>query len=64
MFRDYEVRTESNVNLDDITNTEVPFSKIKDTEAIHAKHKLNIPIFPIELGELVASKTAFSKLWG
>lgn len=63
-FRDYEVRTENNINLDDITHVEVPSSKVKEAEMLVKKYGLDIPVYSIELGELVASQMPFSTLMG
>ena len=63
-FRDYEVRTENGIGLDNLTHIEVPAFRLKETEAMIKDHKLNIPVYPIELGELVASQTPFSELLG
>lgn len=64
VFRDYEVRTENTISIGNLTHIEVPLSKVKETEVLIANHQLNTPVYPIELGELMASQTPFSELLG
>jgi hypothetical protein len=51
-----EVRFTHLVSMDDFTHLEVPKEKVSETEALLAQAKLTTPVFPIELGEYVASK--------
>ncbi len=64
LFSEYEVRTEKNISLDSLTHIEVPLSKVEETKLLITDRGLKVPIYPIELGELVASQTPFSKLMG
>ena len=64
VFRDYEVRTEKDIDVHCITHLEVPLSDIKQTEELLAKYSVKLPVLPIELGERIASQMPFSKLLG
>lgn len=64
VYQDYEVRVSRNIKLDEITHLEVPLSKVGEVREILAAHKVEVPVEPIELGELVASRRSFSSLLG
>lgn len=57
-----EVRFTHLVSVRDFTHLEVPEEKVPETEMLVAQAKLAIPVFPIELGEYVASKQSIAKL--
>jgi peptidyl-tRNA hydrolase len=57
-----EVRFTHLVSMSDFTHLEVPEEKVSETEMILTQAKLPIPVFPIELGEYVASKQSIAEL--
>jgi len=57
-----EVRFTRLVSVKDFTHLEVPEEKVPEIEALLVQAKLTIPVFPIELGEYVASKQSIAKL--
>lgn len=57
-----EVRFTHLVSMDDFTHLEVPEEKVSEIKALLARAKLSISVFPIELGEYVASKQSIAKL--
>lgn len=64
IFQEYEVRSADIVTFEDITHIEVPEERIEATRKILAKHKINIPVFSIELGEYFSSRRPFHTLLG
>lgn len=59
---DVEVRVTHVVPLADITHLEVPEEKVPETEKILAQANVTLPVFPIELGEYVASRQSIAEL--
>lgn len=57
-----EVRLNRAVDLHDFTHIEVPEAKVTETEAIIGRSGHSIRVFPIELGEYVASKQSIDSL--
>lgn len=64
VFAECETRTPDLLPFRYMTHIEVPEEKIDVTKRLLASHNCNIPVFPIELGEFVASKKTFSDLLG
>jgi hypothetical protein len=63
-IREVEVRLIDPVHLSDLSHIEVPEDKVKEVEEFLKQEGFTVPIFPIELGEYVASKQPFKKLLG
>lgn len=59
-----EVRLTHLVKLSDITHLEIPENNLADTESILKLSGLSTPVFPIELGEYIASKQSVAELLG
>jgi hypothetical protein len=57
-----EVRLIHTVDLHDFTHIEVPEAKVIETEAIISRSGHSIQVFPIELGEYIASKQSIDSL--
>ena len=59
-----ETRLTNPVQISDLSHIEVPEDKIDEVKARLATHGFSTPVFPIELGEYVASKQQFKTLLG
>ncbi len=62
IFAQYEVRSGALINIDDFTHLEVPAEKLKDIQSLLSSQKIQLPVFPIELGEQVAATKTISEL--
>jgi hypothetical protein len=63
-FDSYEVRSGRDVPLQYLTHIEVPSRYINETRALLRRHRLDVPVEPLELGEVIASRQPFSRLLG
>lgn len=59
-----EVRLSDPISVADLSHIEVPEEKIAEVRFLLAGRGLDIPVFPIELGEYAASKQPFPQLIG
>lgn len=59
-----ETRLLQPVQISDLSHIEVPEDKVSEVKALVIKHGFSTPVFPIELGEYVASKQPFKTLLG
>jgi hypothetical protein len=64
VFNQCEVRTLEPILLENMSHLEVPAHKVTVTRKILADHGYNLLVFPIELGETVASRQTFGSLLG
>lgn len=58
----WELRIIEPVEIPKVTHLEVPADKIKETKALLQSHGCSIPVFPIEIGEYVASQQDIGSL--
>lgn len=63
-FSKHEIRTSSEIKLRQLSHIEVPKIHVSAVKALLSKHQQAIPVSSIEVGELKASRTAFSALLG
>jgi hypothetical protein len=52
----YEVRTAQSVPLNTVTHMETPAEKIEETKRLLDKGNYDLPVFPIELGEMLEKR--------
>lgn len=60
----FENRVTEKITWAQIIYLEVPEDRIVESRQLLVSHGIQVPIFPIELGELVASQQRFSRLLG
>ena len=63
-IREVEIRLIDPVHLSDLSHIEVPEDRVRDVETFLKQNGTSVPVFPIELGEYVASKQPFKTLLG
>lgn len=63
-IREVEVRLIDPVHLSDLSHIEVPEGKVQEVEALLKQNGSSVPVFPIEIGEYIASKQSFASLLG
>lgn len=60
----FETRADNIIQLKDITHIEVTLSKVKEIEKLLKQNNINIPVIPIEIGELYCSQFSLAYLSG
>lgn len=63
-IREVEIRLLDPVHLSDVSHIEVPEDNIQEVQALLTQNGFSVPVFPLELGEYVASTQPFKTLLG
>ena len=64
VFGRKELRLTEAIKISDLSHIEVPEAKIEEIQLLLSEHGYSVPVYPIELGELISSRETFSVLVG
>ncbi|MDO8518209.1 MAG: hypothetical protein Q7S26_02885 [bacterium] len=62
IFKKFEVRIDKPIALNDMTHVEVPLENVEETKKLLAEKNIELPVIPLEFGELYCSRFPFTTL--